>query len=105
MDKKQDIIKKLIRFKKELNKRIRIDGMIFFGSRATGRAKKWGDIDLVVVSRNFENIKTYKRAKGFRDYWNLNYPVDFLCYTPAEFKRLSKRATIVREAVEEGIEI
>jgi len=105
MDKRQDIIKKLSRFKKELNKRVRIDSMIFFGSTAKGRAKKWSDIDLLIVSKNFKNVKTYKRAKGFRDYWNLNYPVDFLCYTPAEFRRLSKRVTIVREAVKEGIEI
>lgn len=103
MDRKQDIIEQLNRFKKELNRKIEIDNMIFFGSRAKGRAKKWSDIDLVIVSKKFNNIKTYKRAKGFRNYWNLDYPVDFLCYTPEEFNRLKKQITIVREAVKEGI--
>ena len=31
--------------------------------------------------------------------------VDFLCYSPEEFKRMKNRATIVREAVLHGIEI
>jgi len=39
------------------------------------------------------------------DYWNLNYPVDFLCYSPEEFNKLKKQITIVRGAVENGIEI
>ena len=39
------------------------------------------------------------------DYWNLNYPVDFLCYTPKEFNKLKNQITIVREAVRDGIEI
>ena len=39
------------------------------------------------------------------DYWSLKYPVDFLCYTPEEFNKLKKQITIVREAVENGIEI
>jgi len=103
MDRKQDIIKQLNHFKGELNKKIKIDDMIFFGSAAKGRAKKWSDIDLVIVSKKFKNVKSYKRAKGFRDFWNLDYPVDFLCYTPSEFNKLKKRITIVREAVKEGI--
>lgn len=39
------------------------------------------------------------------DYWDLRYPVDFLCYTPEEFKKLSKQITTVREAVKEGVVI
>lgn len=38
-------------------------------------------------------------------YWDLNYPVDFLGYTPEEFNKLRKRIIIVKHAVEEGIEI
>lgn len=105
MDRKKNIIKQLNHFKEKLTRKIEIDHMIFFGSMAKGRAKKWSDIDLVIVSKKFNNVKTYKRAKGFRNYWNLNYPVDFLCYTPAEFNRLKKQVTIVREAVKEGIVI
>jgi hypothetical protein len=39
------------------------------------------------------------------DFWDLNYPVDFLCYTPEEFNKLKKEVSIVSEALKEGIEI
>jgi len=35
----------------------------------------------------------------------MKYPVDFICYTPAEYKKLSKGITIVQQAIKEGIEI
>jgi len=38
------------------------------------------------------------------DYWNLDLPVDFLCYTPKEFNKLKKQISIVKEAIENGIE-
>jgi len=37
--------------------------------------------------------------------WDLGMPVDFLCYTPEEFAELSKRPSIVREALREGIPV
>jgi len=39
------------------------------------------------------------------DDWNLDLPVDFICYTPEEYKKLAKQITIVREAERNGIEI
>ena len=78
--------------------------MIFFGSRVSGRPGQDSDIDLVIVSDYFEG-KRSKRALGFRSMWNLDYAVDFLCYTPEEFEKLSKQVSIVREAIETGIEI
>lgn len=105
MDKRKYLIGKLSHFKKELNKKVDIDKMIFFGSRAKGKAKKWSDVDLIVVSKKFKNIKSYKRAKGFRDYWELNYPIDFLCYTPKEFEKKKRENGIVQQAVKEGVEL
>ena len=105
MVKKEDIIKKLKLFKESINKEIPISKMFFFGSFASGNPHKWSDIDLVIVSPKFRRKKTYKRARKLYDYWNFDYPVDFLCYTPEEFNKLKKQITIVREAVENGIEI
>jgi hypothetical protein len=47
----------------------------------------------------------FKRGAKMYDYWTLDYPVDFLCYTPEEFNRMKKQITIVKEAVENGIAI
>ena len=92
-------------FKKNLSKQIPIERMFLFGSRAKGKPRRWSDFDLIIVSKKFRNVDSLKRAMGFYKYWHLDYPVDFLCYTPEEFKKLSKQITIVREAVKNGIEI
>jgi len=59
----------------------------------------------MIISKNFRRKKFRYRSLGFYKYWNLDYPVDFICYTPEEFNRLKKQITIVKEAVENGIEI
>ena len=92
-------------FKKNLSRKIPIDKMILFGSRAWGKPHRWSDFDLIIVSSKFRKVNSLKRAIGFYDYWDIDYPVDFLCYTPEEFNKLKKQITIVREAVREGIEI
>jgi len=105
MDKGKEIINKLKIFRVGVNREVPIDKLLFFGSYVKGRQHRWSDIDLVVVSPMFTGIKSYKRARRLYDYWDLDYPVDFLCYTPKEFNKLKKQITIVKEAVEHGIEI
>jgi uncharacterized protein len=105
MDKKKPIIMKLEKFKINASREIPIEKLIFFGSRVKGKPHKYSDVDLVVVSRIFKEMKFFERPVKLYDYWNLGYPVDFLCYTPEEFEKMKKQITIVREAVREGIEI
>lgn len=105
MDKKKNLIKKLKIFRNMINSEIPVEKMFLFGSYAIGKARRWSDIDLIIVSPKFRRKKSYQRARRLYDYWDLNYPVDFLCYTPEEFNKLKKQITIVREAVETGIEI
>lgn len=99
--KKSKIIKKLKEFKSQ-NK---IEKMYLFGSMATGKMHKWSDVDLIVVSKRFRRQGIMDRSSNLYIRWNLDYPVDFLCYTPEEFNRLRKQITIVREAVKEGVKI
>ena len=105
MGRRKTILENLKKFKENLKKRIDINRVIFFGSRASGKPHKDSDIDLLIVSKDFRDKKFRYRAIGFYDYWDLDYPVDFLCYTPEEFNKLKKQITIVKEAVEKGIEI
>ena len=105
MVRRKDIEKKLREFKKELSKQIKIEKMIFFGSLVKGKGHKYSDVDLMIISPQFRRKDYRDRSLGFYKYWSLDLPFDFLCYTPEEFKKLSKQTTIVREAVKEGIEI
>jgi predicted nucleotidyltransferase len=103
MDRKSGIIKGLKEFKKRLSQKIPVEKILFFGSMVSGEPHRYSDIDLIIVSHRFHGVPSYKRPLGFYKYWELDYPVDFLCYTPEEFESLSKRATIVSEALKEGI--
>jgi len=105
MGKKQIIMKKLRTFKSEVERDIPLEKLILFGSMAKGKAHKWSDIDLIVVSKTFRAMDFFERGAKMYDYWNLKKPVDFLCYTPEEFNKMKKQITIVRDAVREGIEI
>ena len=97
----EKIIEEIKNFKKKIN----AEKIIIFGSFARGEFGENSDIDLILVSKNFRGKKFHERYKGLWLKWNLNIPVDFLCYTPEEFEKLKKGVNIVSEAVKEGIEI
>ena len=99
------IIKELQAFKSEISKDMPVEAMIFFGSRAWGKPHRDSDIDLIIVSPQFRRKRSLNRGLNLYKHWRLDYPVDFLCYTPEEFKKLSKQVTIVKEANEQGIKI
>jgi len=105
MDKKKSLIKNLKKFKEKISKKYNPEKIIFFGSRAYGKPHKDSDIDLIIVSKKFNGVSILKRSPELYLEWQLDFPVDFLCYTPKEFNKLKKRITIVKEAVENGIEI
>lgn len=104
MDRKT-IIRKLKNFKRQVGKDLPLDKVIFFGSRVRGKPQRYSDIDLIIVSPKFKQLDFVERGVKMYDYWDLGYPVDFLCYTPEEFKKLSNQITLVSAAVKEGIAI
>jgi len=105
MGRKISLLKKLIAFRKKANRHLPIEEMILFGSRAKGKRGKDTDFDLVIVSKKFKKMDFFQRGARMYDYWDLRYPADFLCYTPEEFKKLSKQASIVAEALRDGVKI
>lgn len=106
MDKRKvELIKELKIFKKKISKKYKIDKFILFGSRVNGKFHKDSDVDLILVSKKFEGKKSFKRSPEIHMKWDLDYAVDFLCYTPEEFDKLKKQVSIVSEALKNGIEI
>mgnify|MGYP001607414056 CR=1 FL=1 len=105
MGEKEYIIEGLKKFVKRVNKDFKIEKIIFFGSRTTNKYIKDSDIDLILVSNDFEGLDFFERASKMYDYWILDYPVDFLCYTIAEFTNLRKRISIINYALKKGIVI
>lgn len=105
MVKSKHLTNRLKLFKERVSMDLPIRKLILFGSRASGKVRKDSDVDLIVVSPKFKSMDFFKRGAKMYDYWDLRMPVDFLCYTPEEFKKLSKQITIVSEAIKTGIEI
>jgi predicted nucleotidyltransferase len=103
MGKNKTLIEKLKEFKEQVSKHIPLEKMIFFGSKATGKGDKHSDIDLIIVSKKFNKIRPIERGLNLYDYWDIDSPVDFLCYTPEEFKKAIKRIGLAAEAVKNGI--
>ena len=99
------LVRQLRRFRRKISARHGVQKMIIFGSFARGRTHRDSDVDLIVVSPRFRRRNASQRASPLYLEWDLDLPVDFLCYTPEEFRDLSTRPSLVREALREGIVI
>lgn len=93
------------RFTRRLMNKYTIRKVILFGSRARGDHLKMSDFDFIIVSPDFEGIHFLKRMSSIYEYWDEQYDIEPLCYTPEEFEEKRKEIGIISEAVKEGIEI
>lgn len=105
MDRKKDLIHEIQSFRKRLSRKLKVERLIVFGSRMKGEHREDSDLDIIIISPNFRAVKFRRRALGFHKYWTLNFPVDFLCFTPEEFEEKKNQISIVREALETGVEV
>ncbi|MCK4455243.1 MAG: nucleotidyltransferase domain-containing protein [Thermoplasmata archaeon] len=105
MDRREKIVQGLKRFRDRMSEHYPIAELILFGSMAGEEPREESDIDLIIVSERFKGMNFLKRAARAYDYWDLEYPVDFLCYTPHEFEERKRRIGLVAQAIKEGIAI
>ncbi|MEK6938068.1 MAG: nucleotidyltransferase domain-containing protein [Nanoarchaeota archaeon] len=105
MDRKKPVIKEIERFYRDISLKMPLQKMIFFGSRAKGKANKDSDIDLLLVSSKFKGVRPLSRSPELYLKWDSDYAVDLICLTPKEFNQQKKELGVVQEAIKEGIEI
>lgn len=87
---------------------LEIEKAIVFGSRAREDYRDKSDVDIIIVSPDFENKPWNKRSVEFYLGWNYdNLPTpEIICLTPEEFEEKSSRdPNIVHTAVSEGVSI
>jgi predicted nucleotidyltransferase len=77
--------------------------VIAFGSRTRGEGLRYSDLDLLIVSESFRDIRWLDRPVLVHEALDINFGVDLLCYTPEEYHRKRQELGIVRTASEEGI--
>ena len=91
-------IRKLI---DELSRRLRIVEVYLFGSYAKGTWIKTSDVDLIVVSPDFENIPYLERLEIiYRIEWQLRITpfIEVIPLTPAEFRQKMEESAVLRDA-------
>lgn len=87
---------------------VTLEEVIVFGSRVRDDYRPNSDVDILMVSSDFQGVPAYKRPKLFYRHWDYDDLPDpeFICLTPGEFEeRKQKEPHIVRTAVDEGVSV
>ncbi|MBI4640081.1 MAG: nucleotidyltransferase domain-containing protein [Candidatus Tectomicrobia bacterium] len=84
---------------------IRAEQVILFGSYARGEAKEGSDIDLLIVSSDFENLNMRERLEllgvAAAQLWQ---PIEAIACTPAELAHIEP-ATFLEEILQTGVRV
>lgn len=99
--------KKLGAIKLALQKRIVVEKLYLFGSRARGTFHNDSDYDVAVVSPSFEKMTFDERQHLVRTIVRSVLgvvPLDVICYTPEEFRK-GRTAFLPSIIEEEGIAV
>lgn len=102
---KDEIIKIINDYIKNLNNHVKIDRVILFGSYARNEALSSSDVDFLIVSDDFSGMSFFERLEFLQKFWNYNVGADILGYTPGEVEEMSKKISFVSEVVKTGIDI
>ncbi|MBI5619878.1 nucleotidyltransferase domain-containing protein [Candidatus Gottesmanbacteria bacterium] len=99
------IQKSLKLFTKRVTEKYHPEQVILFGSFARGQANDYSDVDIAVISKDFEKIPQERRLDVLYDLTSGLHP-DFhvFGFTPKEFDKLSPFVS-VSEAKEYGIRL
>ena len=76
-----------------------------FGSRARGDELLESDVDLLIVSDRFRDVKFPWRLVMLQEHWHLPHFLEALPYTREELSRLSRSRGVVVEALRRGIRV
>ena len=87
-----EALEKIKRFKALLESKMELEKIILFGSHNKGRQKRWSDIDLAVISRQFESMDYHHRLVflGMLAYQAKTTEIEALGYTLDEYKNATQ---------------
>ncbi|MEM2047984.1 MAG: nucleotidyltransferase domain-containing protein [Candidatus Jordarchaeales archaeon] len=75
------------------------------GSYARGDWPDDSDVDLIVVSRIFENLDLGERYKVVKRHARPGYSLDLTPLTPQEFRRRKENSVILQDMLEHAVKI
>ena len=81
---------------------IHLKAVVLFGSYATGRYEKFSDIDVALVSDDFQGVRFSDREKIRRPTLDIDYRISPLPYRSEDFK---EEDLFVKEILKTGVKI
>jgi len=85
---------------------IHVHNVILYGSQVDGSAKEHSDIDVVVVSDDFEGMNVVERLEGIGTaaaHAGITEPIEALAYTVAEYEAMGPGTFVGQEVKPKGI--
>lgn len=81
---------------------INVQDAILFGSYARGKASKWSDIDLALISDAFEGVRFKDRNKIRRITISVSTDLEVLPFRPIDF---TPKDPLVKEIMDTGVSV
>ncbi|BCU67197.1 DNA polymerase subunit beta [Sulfolobales archaeon HS-7] len=79
-----DIIKRAIEFVNDVSKEVEVEKVYVVGSRARGDYLDTSDIDLMIISKEFEGLNNKQRGYMLSRF--LRARIEFFAFTPSEWE-------------------
>lgn len=97
-----ELEKAITDFIERLKKGIKVEAVILYGSYAHGTPHEWSDIDLAVISPDFEGVRLPKRQEIIADLTLHRYPhISPIGYPSSEYHNPG-RHSFLREIIRTG---
>ena len=77
---------------------IRVDAVILFGSYARGDFSSSSDLDLIIISSDWEGISYTKRLSLLYRLWDKDIDANFVALTPRELRDRLRKSVVLRDA-------
>lgn len=97
----EKVLAEVKRLLEELEKHVRVERAYLFGSYVKGTWIKTSDVDLIVVSRDFEGLRFTDRLDlVYRVEWRLGLKhfIEVIPLTPREFEERVESSVALRDA-------
>ena len=99
-----ELIERICDYVSRVDAELGVEEAFIFGSTAKGNRLKESDVDLIIVSKAFEEMPLPRRLYLLQKLWGHREELQALAYTPDEFKEASQRL-MLKEILSYAIEL
>ncbi len=101
---KKPLRRRILKFIQAANERFTVEKAFLFGSTAKAKRHAESDVDLIIVSKNFNGLTALDRIDKLLELWSCMEELEILAYTPQEFD-LVKNRLLIKEILSYAIDL